>query len=315
MGKMKISNFTIDDDSIIPALTILVEAEYTEKIEVITSISGRLMGTDGKTLALINEYQLNYSATYPLYAFTAPELEQHDNDSRNKRKIGFKLTANLVPQAINHIEVLREKNEDKKVRFTLQCLLKYLEIKPIENGLTQRNLMLFQKNIDSDSFEIPQSEWVKKYAPKLDVGRFLLLELKLPESKKVSTLWEKLYENLLESIAKMEKANSEGNWKGTIIEARQFLENIKFGDTSKPAHKKFRDEFSKLMLNDVHTQEGIDDFLKSIQMMFNFASKYIHGKDKDGNLKPIPNYTKEDAYFFYVFSIGIMNFIGQKISK
>jgi len=63
-----------------------------------------------------------------------------------------------------------------------------------------------------------------------------------------------------------------------------------------------------------HSEEAIDNLYNAIWKFFEFLSKFIHDKDKDGNnyqVLPIPN--KEDAYFAYALSIGLLGLIGKKI--
>lgn len=54
---------------------------------------------------------------------------------------------------------------------------------------------------------------------------------------------------------------------------------------------------------------------KAIKSLFDFTSKYAHVTDRTGNIKPYPNAKKEDAYFVYTLSIGLLNMINSKIQS
>jgi hypothetical protein len=59
---------------------------------------------------------------------------------------------------------------------------------------------------------------------------------------------------------------------------------------------------------------GLDDFVKSIWHIHDFASKFIHDNDKKGqNLNPIPHPQKEDAYFMYLWTMGFINLLNEKV--
>ena len=111
----------------------------------------------------------------------------------------------------------------------------------------------------------------------------------------------------------MESCMRKGDWHKTMFYARLFYERIKIGD-NKPAHKKFREEFDKLLKKDQHNDEGIQNIYDALWQLFEFISKYTHVEDKQGNSKPIPVTSKEDAYFAYSLALGLLNFISKKIS-
>lgn len=160
---------------------------------------------------------------------------------------------------------------------------------------------------------ISQPTWLKACAPYLEIGDFLLLELRLPENLQVKEFWYTLYSAAANNVHEMERYIRNGDWENTLREARRFFENIKIGD-SKTGNTEFKQEFNKLMAAAGHTPEGIGNLHDAIWQLFEFTSKYVHEKDKNGNLKPIIVTSKEDAYFAMSVCVGLLNLIGRKIS-
>ena len=89
---------------------------------------------------------------------------------------------------------------------------------------------------------------------------------------------------------------------------------MKIGD-KKDGNKKFEEELTKLFTEEQHSQEGIQNLIDGIWKFFEYNSKFIHDRDKKGNLNSIPIATKEDAYFIYALGVGLLNVIGKKLSK
>jgi hypothetical protein len=308
--EVKNTNITIDTQSLTPTFTIRVDLEFGYKVEAPISISGRLLSNDGKVIAFLNEHQVNSDNSYGIAILTR---EQKDKLYREKNVNSYyaQLTASLTHKAIEHIEIQREKDHEKAVRFNLEFVVKYIDIPAEPPNLAADNLLRLQVKRPYSNIVIKQSDWVKNFSPQLGIGNFLLLELQIPDDKKVTAFWKELYEKLTHNLKDIEICLRSGDWQKTMFFARKFYENAKIGDNKK-AHAKFKDEFSKLMTKDQHSQQGIDDLHTAIWKLFEFTSKYVHDKDKEGNLNPLPVSTKEDAYFAYAIALGLLNLIGRK---
>lgn len=309
---IKISNITIDTQSISPTLTVEVEVEYDYSINIPISISGRLLSADNKVLSQLNESQINSEYDYDLRILNKTERDKIKEGS--KRNYYAQLTAVLTPKAIEHIEIQREKNTEKSVKFSVGFVVKYLVITAEQQNLIVENLLKLQIKKSYSEFTIKQSDWIRNYSSHLGIGNFLLLELQVPDDKKVSIFWKKLYEKLCQNVKDMEISIRSGDWEKTMFIARKFFENVKIGD-NKSEHKKFKEEFGKLMEHENHGKEGIENLYDAIWKFFEFVSKYVHDKDKTGNINPSPISKKEDAYFAYVLAIGLLNLIGGKINE
>ncbi len=57
-----------------------------------------------------------------------------------------------------------------------------------------------------------------------------------------------------------------------------------------------------------------EDLYNAIWKFFEFVSKYIHEKDKIGNLIPLPVTTKEDDNFAYTLVLELLKLIDEKLN-
>ncbi len=99
-----------------------------------------------------------------------------------------------------------------------------------------------------------------------------------------------------------------------LVDGDNYSSSIKIADL-KPGNSKYFEEFQKLMFADGHSIEGVENLHTAIWQLFEFTSKYVHEKDKTGNLKPPLVTSKEDAYFAFSICVGLLNLLGRKISK
>ncbi len=318
--EIKISNVEINSRALEPTLTVQAAIEYYRDLEVPLYISGKLLTPDGKIVAYLHEHQISREVKLDL-SLLKKDAKEDIYKSGNKYQGSYwaTLTLPLSQKAIEHIEAEREKNNEKSVVLCFDFILKWMEL-PIEAtmlGAIQHYNLSFAtivcKHINS-SFTIKQSDWVKKYSPALGIGNFVLLEYAIPDKHEVSKDWSQLYERSYLRMQEMESAIRQGDWQRAMFAGRQFFENLKIGD-KKPNHKNFEDQLRELFKNDKHDDEGFDEFLNGIKSFFNFTSKYIHDKDRHAQLKAVPVPTKEDAYFIFSLSIGLLNIIGKKINK
>lgn len=311
--EIKISSVQIDNQAISPALTIGADLEFGYNINAPVSITGRLLSADNKVLSLLNEFHVNKDSSFGLSVLSQAEKDRIYRE-KEKKHYYVQLTAVLSHKAIEYIETQREKDKEKSVQFSMSFVIKYLDMPVDPQKIIGDDLVRLNVANPSARFEIKQSDWVKNYAPKLGIGNFMLLELRIPEEKVISAFWRELYERLTHNVKYMESSIRSGDWQNTMWGVRKFFEDIKIGD-GKPGHKEFKEEFNKLMIKDQHSEEGIKNLYDAIWYFFEFASKYSHDKDKVGNLNPLPVSTKEDAYFAYALAVGLLNLIGRKINR
>lgn len=308
--EIKAVSFAIEQNSVIPVLTIFFEVSYELYAEAILSIAGRMLTDDLKVVSHLSE---NYMVTDNSY--TIHEKLSSDPNIQPIAKWGFHLTAPLSSKGITHIEDQRHNRSDKSVHLNFDLVVKYLSFPEAKSMQVPKRTTFNLKvqRIKSDIW-IEQSNWVNTCAPYLEIGNYLLLELRIPDKISINEFWSDLYQALIRNVSEMEGYLRSGDWENVLRTARRFFENIKIGD-SKSGHKQFKEEFQKLMIADGHTIAGVDNLHDGIWQLFEFTSKYVHENDKEGNLKPIIVTAKEDAYFAFSICIGLLNLLGRKISK
>jgi hypothetical protein len=301
----------VDDQAINPTLNCGINLEFDSSIEIPISISGRLLHQNGRVISLISEHQINSENTYGLRLWTKSEKENSIREN-NKNHHYVQLSAELTQLALESIELQRDKNSDNSIKFSLDLIVKSLRL---NKEIQENNFSDFiELKIDRkyENVNIEQSDWINNFSEKLGIGKFMLVELNIP-NRNLPEFWLNLFSKLKANVEDMEKCIRGGDWQKTMLFARKFFENIKIGDKKK-GHKNFKEEFNKKMKENQHSEQGTKNLYDAIWKFFEFLSKFIHDKDTDGNsyeVLPIP--TKEDAYFAYALSIGLLGLIGKKL--
>lgn len=306
---MNIKNIEIEVDvkMIDPTLNCILRLEFDRSLEIPISISGRLIGSDHRTLSLLNEHKIFTDNNFSLRLLTS---EEKDNLRRKQEKnsLNVQLSAQLSSLALESIEKQREQTLDKSVNLRIELIIKTIHITRDPKNFEYHDFLdIKTKRLPIEQYKIEQSDWVNNYSQKLGIGKFILLELEIPKTKFPNTNWGKLLDQLKINIAEMEKSIQNCDWERTMLFARKFYEDVKIGDNKK-GNKVFQEAFSKRMIELKHSQEGIQNLYDGIWKLFDYISKFIHDKDKEGKLLtvlPIP--TREDAYLVYALAIGILN--------
>lgn len=316
--RINITNIDVDDQTIDPALRVSIEVEYFEGIEAPISVAGRII-LNGKTISSLQEIQIVNDSYDELIVFDQRTQDERMNGGNKfQTKKSLRLTSSLSPKAIEHIEESQERSREKSVDFQIEFILKSLNLsfKPVGTGGPQNTNSFLKIKVTKpyEHFTIKQSDWINHYTTHLGIGKFLLFELSIPNNNRVPKFWEKLYGNLVKNLVDIEHCLKSGDWQNAMFYVRKFYENIKIGD-GKPGHNKFKQELDKILKDDQHGDEGIKNLYDALWQFFEFASKYIHDNDKQGNINNLPIPHKEDAYFAYSLAIGILNFIGRKLAR
>lgn len=310
--QIKAHSFAVDPNSSIPALVIYFEMHYMDSEEAPISVSGRMLTDD---LCVVSNLTENYIVKGTSYELNSKESAMSGiNKPVREAKWGFHITAPLSKESISHIEQIREKDNDKAVNLNFDLVVKYLLTKNKLTPIQSQTLLTLNVSRLKSILRIDQPTWLKTCAPYFEIGNFLLLELRIPDKVLVDDFWSELYQRLVVNINEMERYIRDGDWENVLRSSRRFYDNIKFGD-SKLGHIEFKEKFQKLMLADGHTLEGINNLFDGIWQLFEFTSKYVHDKDKAGNLKPSVVTGKEDAYFAFIICVGLLNLLGRKISQ
>lgn len=306
-----ISNVSVQTQTLSPSLGISVKVTYNSNFEAPLTISGKLKVGE-KYIALVHEYHFSNNEKIELKILNNTQKPLYKNNEPSSYYVN--LLANLTPEAIDYMEKVREKKTDKSIQLNFEFFIKALNSSSHVNS--HDNSLSVQISISNHNLykDIEQSDWVRNFSPQLGIGNFLLLELRMPEKKSVHGEWANLYERLCQRLTEIEDAIKNGDWQKALDRSRQFYENLKIGD-GKDGHKRFEAELKKLFIKDQHSEEGFKNFLDAIWQLFEYNSKFIHDKDKKGELKPMPLTTKEDAYFAYTLGVALLNVIGKKLNN
>lgn len=299
---LKVNSLEVSKLALTPTLNVSITCIHSIYSRPVL-ISGVLISQDGKECSYLHEYTLN--------GFQSSTIHPPRNDNQNniKAQTEFILTGTITSKAIDYIEELREKDHEKSVRLSLGFIIKTLSI-PQQVG----NSLHIEVSRLTDNITIGQSDWERKYAAPLGIGKYMLLEFQIPEEDKVDAEWIDLYNRLSEAIREIEKSINHGDWKKALIESRIFFDNLYINKKTE-GYESFKKKINDLFINDQHDDEGVNNFLNGIENFFNFYSKFVHTTNKKKEPKPLPIPTKEDAYFGYILAIGILNIIGKKASR
>ena len=331
---IKIKSIEPNIQSIHTQLIFNIDIDYDYKYNYPIQISGVLSITnDYKEIAMLFEYK-NSRSDIEINLMDSTTQSKQRNLYQNNRE-NFKLFADLTPKAIEHIEKIRQTKTPSDVEFRVELQVKYIyadyncteqETQTIKNKEEQDKLNLINKtqgrteqrynttflkiNIktEQDTFKIQQSEWITKFADKLGIGKFTLVELKLPEINNFeSEKWKEIYERMILRLNNTEEIIRKGDWESALLQLRNFFELFK--------NEEFRTYLKELFIKDRHEESGIKEFYEGINKFFHFLSKYVHDNDQKQQLKSVPKANKEDVYLFYSLALSILNLISKKLEK
>jgi hypothetical protein len=304
----------VDVNSVDLALEIQTHVKFQSEVELPLYISGNV-SIGNKVIARISDLNFTNSNPFKLQMKHQAQINQMSANGGRMDNYFPKMYAPLSSKAVEHIENVREKHPEKSVMLHFDITIKFLLMPTIiDNRQIHVNDVQLEFQTKTEHLEhiIGHSDWINKFTKPLGIGNFMLLEFTIPEKRVVDTEWEELYEKLYERTEEMELAIRKGEWKQVMVAARQFYENIKIGD-KKSNHVPLEEKLKLLFMEEQHSEEGFQNLMNGISNFFDFASKYIHDKSRTQRIQPTPLYTKEDSYFIFSLSIGLLNMIAKKI--
>jgi len=124
--EIKIKEIQIDRQAIVPTLTIGFWLEFDYFTESPISITGRLL-TNNKVVAQLNEYQLNTGYDFGLKILSRNKKNKLHIEQNSNRYFA-QLSASLTNRTIEYIENQREKRPEKSVNFSIEFIVKTIEI-------------------------------------------------------------------------------------------------------------------------------------------------------------------------------------------
>lgn len=298
----------VAEEFIEPTLELRCFAELLNDHELPLSITGYLRAENFKILSSLIWFQGMQNEITTEVNFERTSLN-HATPHFNKYILTFYAT--LSKQAINFIEECRIRNANKTVTFIAEL--------SFNSWMTQvgRGAKSFKSEYVRElRFKIEDSEWIRDFARKLEIGEFLLFELRIPKFLNTSSDW---YNEISRSIGVLEKMKEDlisCDWNGVVEESRKLLEifYVKDFKNPPPALQAKRDKLKLLFASSNLSDDGIQSLLNSINETFDFTSKYHHALDRKLAFNPEPHARKENAYFIFTSCVNFLHMIIAKLN-
>jgi len=318
---IKIIEVLTQSASIRKELIFKCELSFSNKMQLPLVIEGILISDGNKILADIKESPSdNTRGAIPLMPKNDAE-QVRDQTQEYRTTISVNLVAVLSREAILHIEQKRLSNNQKDVVLSLKLRSKYLNTGFDTTKFTQTltDLIRYDVTILYADVKIPQSDWLKKFSDDLGIGSFLIIEINKSKMLNLFNAYKKLGEDDLEDftlriektidkINIMENHIKTGEWEIVMRFAREFFELLRFKKAD-PLYEKFKTRFIDRNGTDV----GFLDLYKATQGLFEYSSKFIHEKDKQGKMHVKPIAKMEDAYFTFSLCVNVLHLIIGKV--
>lgn len=325
MGKIEYININPAENTVNPEIKIDLRLEAFRGNELPISFSGGLFDENGVRFSDLNNWETD--------SHEGPALSISGNRSNDIIKLT--LYFSLTQKALDHIEEIRDQDKNKDVKLRLNLTVgtirsKFLEagidVKKGEDGLSylyekgglnesNRNINLLAAQRSGEMLEVhyqslgeqitlTSSDWAQNYCPALGVGRFATVDLYMPDLADAESEWEEYLNDAIQTVQKMETYVHAGEWTSVIEESRKLAEVLRE-----------KEHWEELLSHSGYKDDALDRFYKMLQNLFQFTSKFVHRFDLDKNLRDQVKIEKEDAYFIYTTSIGLVNLLSRKVQE
>ncbi len=324
------------EKSVNPSIQISLTIYYSES-KIPLSLEGEILSSDNTLLANFCSTSSMPQQTQDINLFANNSHQERYNQSYNSDVI-----VNLTKEALDYIEKIREKNPNKDVILRINFKIKYLisnvlvshlflssdkqgsaAIKQcpvvydnagnttyanvgdmnILSGNNGESFLKLKTDPLNDVFTISASDWINNYAPKLGLGKYIILEIPEPD------IWEEeKFKELISIKNKVKSHLDQGNWNDAISNSRMIFELLGKEEGLK--------EFLKNSFADqCFPDEAINDFFAGISGLFDFTSKFVRVTDRSRSFQQCPIAYKEDAYMAYSITSNLLNMISKKSKK
>jgi hypothetical protein len=301
-------DFNVDEQSIDPRFQFRVDFEYYENQEAPITFTGFLKSIDGKKIATVDCEQDNYNTYNNMGIPTVDRVKNIEVNRNNKSRYSRIFSAQISKQSIDYLERQRLSRPSKNVILNLE-----LEIITLKFDNSEKRELKIDRQQSTNQIEIEQSTWLKKFSSRFGIGEFLIIEFSKQNIKvgeKGKKAWVEKLDRAQTRLSEMETLLSEGKWEKVMETSRKIWDTFKLYKEN----TKLKEDFKELFEKNNYSDSGLEDFIKSIWHIHDFASKFIHDNDKKGeSLNPIPQPQKEDAYFMYLWTMGFVNLINEKV--
>jgi len=333
-------------ESISPALLINLKLAYEKRLGSIISISGSLMSEDGKVLSKLVDAK-EFGKGYETLGEIMARRSYYDKLLGKKEEPSIPMVAFLNREVLDYIDEVRDRNPKKDVIFKLKVRFRFLaphasiahlhEKTPQEYGLEaekgetlitykyssefvsdRTNLWVIsgesgpvflrvEDRVEEFSRRIPAQDWIHDFAPFLGIGKYLVVELPIPEPIKISGELANRIEEASKSLDKMKEDLLACEWNRVIEDSRPVFELFrKYG----------RKLVKEILTREGYTEEAIKNLINSIDSLFHYSSKFHHRTDESGKkIMPEIKASKEDAYLIYTTAMGLVNLLARKVKR
>lgn len=319
-----------------PTIKITVVLKIERPYEIPISYQASITDRDDKNIAFLSGWSVMDRTKFTLYS------ESSGPANLFTVSLYFQLTRN----AIDYIETLRGKNSNGDLDLILKMLIGsidskissppvFAEIKDLKAMETPNYLFRYNSSNNNappmtadriklistnDQYQIldliynelkwnisiSSSDWAQKFCPILGIGKYISMDLYVSEIEKPQNLMEKNLTFMIETIDKMEKYLQQGEWSDVIEKSRPLAELLR--NIIK------NNDLSSMFKSAGYNDQTIDNLRRLFIEFFDFSSKFVHRIEKNGSgLMEKNKVEKEDAYFIYAASIGIVNLISKKV--
>ncbi len=325
------------EKSVNPSLQISLIINYNET-KIPLSLEGELLSLDNKLLSNFYTTASMPAQTQDIN-LSANNVQQNNNQSYNsdvivhlsresldyiekmreqnankdvKLRINFKIKYLISNVLISHLNLIIDKPQKESGGIKQYLVVYdyggnspfYLNVGDMNilSGDSGKSFLKLKTDNFYEGCTITASDWINNYAPKLGLGRYIILEIPEP-----NIIEEEKFKELLDIKDKVKSHLDQGNWNDTISNSRRIFELLGKEEGLK---KILGDSF----VNQCFSDEAIDDFFRGINGLFNFASKFDHSTDRRGNFQKCPIANKEDAYMAYSIISNLLNVVSKKSS-
>jgi len=313
-----------------PELKIELRLKVFREDELPISFSGGLFDENDIRFANLSNWETDSNVRPPISI----------NRNRSDNVVEMTFYFSLTPKALDHIEKIRDRDENKDIKVRLKLTVgtvssrllgpninvdeqsndkDYLYIKDRSNRSTG-DIKLLAAQDSGEILElqyqnvgkwltITSSDWAQNYCPILGVGRFVTVDLYVPQLEEAETELDKYLNDAIQTVQKMEKYVHDGEWSNVIEESRKLSEVLR------EKNNKLIDQWKELLSQSGYQKDSLDKFYSMLENLFQFSSKFVHRIDFDKNLRDQVKVEKEDAYFVYTTSIGLVNLLSRKVKE
>lgn len=318
-------------ESIIPAIQLEIIEELDDDT-ILLKVEGFVLTEDQKYIT--NIVESTFDSAGHSYISKTNEVDKGIGKTKSKRKIMF----TLDKKALDHLEEQRQKSKNKDVVLELLLNLAYLKhsaklgkffefsheganiiastpqvntgnnnLRILVNDDLTNTLLLYHTVSVGKKLTIKASDWVNDYQEALGIGKFLLVEVPVPELKALRNVtlspehedFMNRLNKAYQTIEEMEAKLRDGEW-GTVVS------KLRVNVT----------KFIKKMIGETTSleEDKAGDLTVAIEKLRSYASELHHVVGSQG-VKEVYTGGKEDAYMAYMLAASLTNLLARKFSK